>query len=38
MLAAQFRKLNQNYFLNAYQLMIDGKQLSLKAFIIKNFI
>ena len=38
MLAAQLRKLNQNYFLNAFQLITKKSQISLRTFIIKNFI
>ena len=38
MLAAQLRKLNQNYFLNAYQLLLDGRQNALRTFIVNNFI
>jgi len=36
--AAQLKKLNQNYFLNAHQLLICGSQSSLRTFIVKNFI
>ena len=38
MLAVQLRKLNQNYFLNAFQLIKNKSQTSLRTFLVKNFI
>jgi len=38
MLAAQLKKLNQNFFLNAHQLIINQSQNAFRTFIVKNFI